>query len=441
MQLSNDITTDRRAAPAESPAPAALLPSSIRLGETLRIALKALLGNKVRSFLTALGVIIGVAAVVVLLALGRGAQEQITERLTANGANILTVVPGSLGRGGFSSGGSNQKLTMEDAKALSDTSKVPSVSLVSPEASNFGTIAVGSRNSSGRVLGVTPDYATVHNQSVSSGEFITQGHVQSASSVAVIGARVVSSLFNGADPIGQYIRINGQRVKVVGVLASKGGDPFMSVDDSVLVPISTAQQKLFGAEVTPSGQLAISSITVQARDQDSVDKAQQEVSGVLRARHKLPSSGSADDFTINNQKDLIDTLVSSQRTLTLYLGAIASISLIVGGIGIMNIMLMSVRERTREIGLRKAIGARERDILTQFLIEALMLSTSGGLIGVLIGIAIALVVNQTGQGRAVLSVDSMLLSVGVSTAIGLFFGIEPARRAAQLDPIVALRYE
>lgn len=439
MRAYNDITTDDRVLLADAALPTAV--RSIRLRETIRIALKALLANKLRSILTALGVIIGVAAVVVLLALGRGAQEQITQRLTANGANILTVVPGSLSQGGFSSSGSNQKLTMEDAEAMADTAKAPSIAAVSPEMTNFGTITVGSRNTSGRIFGVTPTYAAVHNDSMSFGEFISQGQMQSASSVAVIGTRVVSALFDTPNPVGQYIRINGQRLKVIGVLASKGGDPFTSVDDSVLAPITTVQQKLFGAELTPSGEASISAITVQARDQRSLAGAQQEISAILRARHKLPSSGTSDDFTINNQQDLIDTLVASQRTLTLYLGAIASISLIVGGIGIMNIMLMSVRERTREIGLRKAIGARERDILTQFLIEALLLSTSGGLIGVLIGILISIGVNKSGQGHAILSADSMLLAVSVSTAIGLFFGIAPARGAARLDPIASLRYE
>lgn len=439
MHTLNQITST-----SQGPAvPRAILNEQavISLREVSRIALSALVANKMRSVLTALGVIIGVAAVIILLALGRGTQDQITERLTANGANLLTVVPGSLSAGGFGSSGSNQSLTAEDAEALADSANTPSVSLVSPQTTNFATISAGSRNTSGRVFGVTPAYMPIHNHTLSSGEFITESQVQSGASVAVLGSRVVSALFDTSDPVGQHVRVNGQRLRVIGVLASKGGDPFSSIDDSIVVPITTAQRKLFGTELTPSGETKISSVTIQARDQASLTSAEQEVATTLRVRHKLDASGVSDDFTINNQQALIDTLVESQRTLTLYLGAIASISLLVGGIGIMNIMLVSVYERTREIGLRKALGARERDILTQFLIEALFLSTGGGLIGIILGISITFAIDQFLQRPAVLSLESMLLSVGVSTAIGLFFGIEPARRAARLDPIAALRHE
>jgi putative ABC transport system permease protein len=413
----------------------------ITLRESLRIAFTTLTVNKLRSFLTALGVIIGVAAVVALMALGRGAQEQITQQLTENGANLLTVIPGSLGRGGFSSSGGTQTLTVEDAEALADPNNAPSIAQVSPEENNFGTIAVGSTNTSASVYGVTPAYLPIHNNSLASGEFFSESQVRRGSNVAVLGSRIASTLFGGTDPVGQYIRINGQRFRVIGVLASKGGNAFFSPDDSVFVPISTSQHKLFGAKMTPSGEATVGSIAVQARDQNSIEQAKEEIAATLRRRHKLATNGSADDFTINNQQDIINTLVESRRTLTIYLGAIASISLIVGGIGIMNIMLVSVRERTREIGLRKAIGARERDILTQFLIEAMFLSIGGGCIGLLVGIIITVVVNTSGQGRAILSMSSMLLAVAVATAIGLFFGIEPARRAAQLNPIEALRYE
>jgi putative ABC transport system permease protein len=229
---------------------------------------------------------------------------------------------------------------------------------------------------------------------------------------------------------------------VIGVLAPKGASVFNFDDDAVLVPLEVGQRKLFGARVAGAGnKAAVNSIVVQAADKDSILTAKAEIEAILRERHKLPAAGGADDFTVDNQEDLIATLTETSRTMTIYLGAIAAISLIVGGIGIMNIMLVSVRERTREIGLRKAVGARERDILTQFLLEALMLSTTGGIIGLLIGVSIAVVANETGQTRALVSPESVVLAVGFAMLVGLFFGIEPARRAARLDPIEALRYE
>jgi putative ABC transport system permease protein len=290
------------------------------------------------------------------------------------------------------------------------------------------------------VIGVTPAYRPIHNHKLSEGDFLDES--MDNTNVAVLGARIASKLFPDGGAVGQMIRISGQSFRVIGVLAAKGATVLSFDDDAVFVPLAIAQGRLFGGRVASAGgKAAVSSIVVQARDKDHIDAAKREITAVLRDRHRLPVEGGADNFTLDNQQSLIDTLTETSRTMTLYLASIAAISLIVGGIGIMNIMLVSVRERTREIGLRKAIGARDRDILTQFLIEALTLSTTGGLLGLAIGVGIAVVANATGQARAVVAPESVVLAVGFALAVGLFFGIEPARRAAQLDPIEALRYE
>ncbi|GAB4211236.1 MAG: ABC transporter permease [Roseiflexaceae bacterium] len=414
----------------------------ISLSESIRISFDTLLANKLRSLLTALGVIIGVAAVVALLAIGRGAQAKITESITVNGANLLTVRSGSLSSGGFSSGGGNSRaLVMSDVAALENPANVPDAVAVAPEVSSFGSIVAGPASTSSLVIGVTPIYQQVRNAALSEGEFITDGHVSSSANVVVLGSRAATSLFGTASPVGRTLRIEGLQFRVIGVLRLKGGSAFGSLDDAVLVPLKTAQMKLFGTRDPVTGRPSVNAINVQARNAESIRSTAEAIAATLRAAHKLPAQGGADDFSIDNQQDLISTLTESQRTLTIYLGAIAAISLIVGGIGIMNIMLVSVRERTHEIGLRKAIGARERDILTQFLIEALTLSTFGGLLGLALGITVALVADRTGQSRAIIGLDSMVMALSFAVMVGLFFGIEPARRAARLDPIEALRAE
>jgi putative ABC transport system permease protein len=288
---------------------------------------------------------------------------------------------------------------------------------------------------------VVPAYLTVHNLSMAEGDFITDDQVGSMANVAVLGANIATRLFPDGDALGQSLRINGQSFKVAGVLASKGGSGFGSMDDGLIVPLSTAQRKLFGGRAIQGGAALVSTIVVQAKDAESVTAALGEIQQTLRDRHELPAGGDADDFSVINQQDILDSVARTTQTLTLFLGAIAAISLVVGGIGIMNIMLVSVRERTREIGLRKAIGAREGDILTQFLLEALIISLLGALIGLTLGILIALGVNLSGLITAAPSVDAAVLAVGFAMAVGLFFGIAPARSAAQLDPIDALRYE
>lgn len=403
--------------------------------ESIGLASATLMANKVRTVLTALGVIIGVGSVVALLAIGNGSQAQITDQITANGANLATV------RASGAAGGGNATLTSDDAAAIADPANVPDAAAVSPEAQGIASLVAGSTSKTTIVIGVTPVYLQIHNNQMLYGTFFTEE--QEKSNVAVLGSQATKDLFGeGVDPTGETIRIKGLNFQVIGALKAKGSSVFNFDDSGVLVPLAVGQQKIFGGRVQSAGnKTAVSSIVVQARNKDSILAAKSEVEALLRSRHDLPEGGTADDFTASNQEDLIDTLTATSRTMTIYLGAIAAISLIVGGIGIMNIMLVSVRERTREIGLRKAVGARQRDILTQFLIEALMLSTTGGLIGLLIGVLIAVVANETGQTRAIISPESVVLAVGFAMAVGLFFGIEPARRAARLDPIEALRYE
>jgi putative ABC transport system permease protein len=409
--------------------------SGIGLGQSIALAWNTLMANKVRTVLTALGVIIGVASVVALMAIGNGTQQQITDQITSNGANLLTI------RAAGAAGGGNATLTTDDVAAIEDPSNVPDAAAVSPEGQGVASVSSGSVSERTIVIGATPAYQTLHNDTLQFGNFIADSDAKS--NVVVLGATAFTKLFpDGGDPTGQTIRVGGVNFDVIGVLASKGTSVANFDDSGVIIPLAVGQQRIFGGRVqSANNKAAVASIVVQATSKDTVTAAQNEITSLLRSRHNDPQDGSADDFSVANQQDLINTVANTTQTLTLFLGAIAAISLIVGGIGIMNIMLVSVRERTREIGLRKAIGARQRDILSQFLIEALMLSTTGGLIGLGIGALIALGTYQFAHIHTYVSPESVALAVGFAMAVGLFFGIEPARRAARLDPIEALRYE
>ena len=385
-------------------------------------------GNRLRTALTLLGIVIGVAAVISLMSIGRGAQEQVTSRIESLGSSLLYVRP---------SGG---ELTLEDALALVDPVFAPSVIGTAPELSTTGTLTYQSTEVFAQVSGVTPEFAAVRNFSVASGEFLSPAHVLSRRNVAVLGSQLAEDLFGQRSPIGAHVVISGIRFTVIGVLESKGATAFGSEDSLVLVPLTTAFYRLAG-ERTAKGDITVSLINVQA-DGQRIDEAQQEVATLLRLRHEVTDT---DDFMVSNQQSVIDTLSEATGTLTTFLGAVAGISLVVGGIGIMNIMLVSVTERTREIGIRKALGARRTDILAQFVTEAVLLSLGGGLLGVGAGVAASRLLDGVSLAGAelttVFSGDIALLALAVSAAIGLFFGIYPAARAARLHPIEALRHD
>ena len=409
---------------------------------TLISALSSIGANKLRSGLTLLGIVIGVAAVISLMAIGRGAQQAITANIAALGTNLLFVRPGSTTQGGVSGGqGSAFTLTLDDAYALVDALYTPSVAAVAPELRAGAQVVAGSKNTRTQVVGVTPEYEFVRNISVSSGQFITWGQVDNRSEVVILGSQVSQTLFEFRDPVGQTVRINGRLFTVTGVLKSMGGGPQGAFDDQVLMPITTVYYRL-ASQRTTQGGVTVQTINVQVGSSNAMDSAVQQIATVLRLRHRITS---ADDFTVTSQQATIDTLQATTNTFVVFLGAIASISLLVGGIGIMNIMLVSVTERTREIGIRKAIGAKRRDILFQFMSEATLLSLGGGGIGVLLGLALSRLLNGRSLGgqtfHTAFSGDIAVLALIVSAVIGIFFGIYPAFRAARLHPIEALRHE
>ena len=410
--------------------------------ESLLTALRSLRANKVRSGLTMLGIIIGVGAVIAMLSIGRGAQAQITEQIQSIGTNLLFVLPGAATQGGVrQASGSAQTLTYEDALAMADPANCPSVALVAPEIGTGAQIVYQGQNVSTRVNGVTPEYPQVRNYEVAQGQFIDSLHLSAHSLAAVLGPDTAEALFGEESPIGKSIRINNVSFRVVGVLASKGGrSGFGSQDDVVFVPLTTAQSRL--GRRTYRGGTAVTSINVQVVGERLMDQATFEISELLRQRHRLLFE---DDFEIFSQADILSIANQVTGILTIVLGGIAAISLLVGGIGIMNIMLVSVTERTREIGIRKAVGAKRRDILAQFLTEATVLSVIGGALGILIGWGISALISlvqvEGSNITTVLTLDSVLLATGFSIAVGLFFGIYPAARAASLNPIDALRYE
>jgi putative ABC transport system permease protein len=413
------------------------------LVKTLRTALTALTTNKMRSSLTVLGIIIGVAAVIALMSIGQGSQAAVTSNIESLGTNLLFVRAGASSEAGVRGAqGSANTLTLEDANALADPVSAPSVAAVAPEVDTFGQVVAGSENARTQIIGVTPDYQSVRNYQVAEGDFISNAQVQANSMVAVLGSSVAETLFPDTDPVGQYVKINGLRFTVIGVLQSKGSTGLGSQDDVVMAPITSVMYRLSSTR-TSSGGVAVSSINVQVVSSSQVDAATQQITSILEQRHNI-TNGQA-DFTITSQNSLIQSLQNTTQVWVILLGAIAGISLLVGGIGIMNIMLVSVTERTREIGIRKALGAKRGNILLQFLIEAALMSLIGGAIGVLVGWGISSLISGVTVGgqtiQTVMSVDIPILAVCVSAAIGIVFGLYPAYRAARLNPIEALRYE
>ncbi len=409
---------------------------------TLRTALSSIGSNKLRAGLTLLGIVIGVTAVISLMAIGRGAQQTITSQIQALGTNLLFVRPGAASQGGVFGGlGSSSTLTLDDTYALLDPAFGLSIAAVAPELSTSSQVVAGRENTFTQVVGVTPEYQFVRDYPVRWGQFIAAGHVVNHSDVAVLGSRVAETLFGFRNPVGQPVRINGRRFTVIGVLESKGGGVFGLFDDQILVPITTAYYRL-ASQRTSQGNVVVQTINVQVRSAEEMEDAVQDIATLLRLRHRLTGE---DDFTISSQQETIEALEETTNTFVVFLGAIAGISLLVGGIGIMNIMLVSVTERTREIGIRKAMGAKRRDILVQFVLEATLLSLGGGGFGLFLGWLIARSLNGISLGPQTLqtafSGDIAALAVVVSAAIGLFFGIYPATRAARLHPIDALRYE
>ncbi len=410
----------------------------MNLLQSVHIALRSIGANKLRSGLTMLGIIIGVMAVITMLSIGRGMQNTVTQQISSIGTNLLFVRPGNTQQGGVRQQETQGTLTLGDADALMS---VPNVVAVAPQVDGFGQVAYMANNAVGRIIGVTPEYQNTLNANVATGEFISSSHVQGRAAVVVLGAGIATSLFDTADPIGQFVRINGQNFRVIGVMEPKGGTGFNNTDMQLYVPITTAASRLIGNQRFRGGDV-VSTINVKITDTSVQDAVVQDISNVLRERHRLLFQ---DDFTIQSQQDILNTLNQITDAFTIFLGGIAGISLIVGGIGIMNIMLVSVTERTREIGIRKAVGARKRDILVQFLTEAMVLSLFGGLIGLLLGMGIARLISGINIGTTTLQttvdLDAILLAISFSLGVGLFFGIYPANRAASLHPIDALRYE
>jgi len=407
----------------------------MELNEIIFEAVSTLSTNKLRTALATLGIVIGIGSVIALVSLGTGSQKAVASQIQSLGSNLLTVSPGFQRSGavrGASGGGTT--LTYDDAKAIMNSPKVTTVANVSAELSRRSQLTTSKSNTNTQVIGAEPSYAQVHKVGLTSGSFVSERDLDSMTKIAVLGPQVVTDLFGeGANPLGQSVRIEGQSFRIVGVTQSKGGTGFQNQDDIVYVPLTTAQKVLYGASY-------LSSISLEAKNENEMVAAQDEIGYLLLERHKLSDPAQA-DFSIMSQTDILSTASSVTSTFTTLLSGIAAISLIVGGIGIMNIMLVTVTERTREIGLRKALGAKKKNIIAQFLIEAVILTFAGGVIGMVVGILTSFVIAKAMSIPFAVSVSSIILAIGVSGIIGIIFGWYPARKASNLQPIEALRYE
>ncbi len=403
--------------------------------ELISSSFEALFLNKVRTALAGLGIVIGIGAVIALVSLGQASQQSVQNQIQGLGANLVTISPGSTqGAGGVQGGfGSATTLTYDDAMSI-QAANYPSISSVSPEVSRRSQVTAGKNNTNTQIYGVTPAYTAVHNITMNSGTFITNADVTGNREVAVIGPTVASDLFgDGVDPTGQTIRINKIPFTIIGVTVSKGGSGFGNQDDMVFIPLTTAQKTVFG-------MTNISDISLSASSANDITQAENDAGYLLLQRHKISDPAQA-DFSMFSQSDIISTISSVTGTFTSLLAGIAAISLLVGGIGIMNIMLVTVIERTREIGLRKALGAKDSTVVQQFLIEAIILTVGGGIVGMVLGIALSFVIATFINLPFTISVYAIGLAIGVSSGIGIIFGWYPAKKAADLSPIEALRYE
>ena len=406
----------------------------MNLLESLRTAYRGLVANKLRSLLTMLGIIIGVGAVVAMISIGTGAQASATESIRGLGSNILFISPGSPG-GGFGGArgaqGTQETLTLKDAEAIDEN--INAAKNISPEFTSREQVIFKKQNTNTSIVGATSTYEDVHNFHVETGSFINASDERATKRVAVLGVNVVTELFGEGAAVGQTIKIKNVHFKVIGIMEEKGQSGFQNLDDQIFIPLSAAQKRLFGAK-------HLSTISIQARSEAVMDQASTDIEALLLKRHKIDNADEA-DFRIRNQAEILDTIGQVTGILTTLLGGVAAISLLVGGIGIMNIMLVSVTERTREIGLRKAVGAKKRDILAQFLIESVLLSLLGGAIGLGLGWAGSVLIARIGGWPSIISLNSVLLAFFFAVAIGIFFGVWPARRASKLNPIEALRFE
>jgi putative ABC transport system permease protein len=405
---------------------------------SIRIALRALRINKLRSALTMLGIVIGVGAVIAMVAVGSGAAHRISDQIASIGSNLLMVLPGAATSGGMRMGhGSTMTLTEDDGRAIA--AEIPGVLAASGSMRGVAQVVFGNQNWSTGIQGTAPDYLTIRDWELAAGKFFTQEDLDGATKVAVLGQTVKESLFGDGDAIGEIVRIRKVPFTIIGVLTRKGQSTWgQDQDDVVLIPLSTAKKRVLG--VSQANARFVGVIQIKVAAPDLIPEVEQQVTDLLRQRHRLQPY-QENDFQVRNLSDMFAAQEASSRTMTLLLGAIASVSLLVGGIGIMNIMLVSVTERTREIGLRMAVGARSRDILGQFLIEAVTLALIGGLLGVLLGVGISTVIASLAGWSILITAGSIGMAFGSSALIGIFFGYFPAHKAAFLDPIEALRYE